>query len=511
MLAVPGGSRRGGTGGTMQRTDAVPARPSAGTPVASGPAAMAPSAGTGPTTTGPCTTIASARMAGAGPDATAGPRGTGPRRARRRRAILGTLAVLPVALLLAACSTSSSGGGGSGSTTQPDPYPAAVEGAGPNGSFYDIPSVPAGAVPGQVLYYEPESADTAAFPNTDDWIVAYVSTDSSGNPDVVTGTVIVPTAAWTGSGPRPVVDYAPGTQGLGQSCAPSELFPSNGEYESINADAAVNDGYAVLMTDYQWSGTTDTPPPTYVAGISEGHAVLDMARTGAQIPGSGLDFDAPTVVWGYSQGGGAATWAGQLWPSYEPGVNLVGVAAGGVPGNLIDVGESLNGGAFAGLAGDAIIGMASAYPDLPFASLMNSAGQQLVQELETGCVGANIADGAGVDISSLTVGNLTIQQLLAEGNWTPDLLANSPGQPGATISVPTYMYRGDVDEIIPTSVEDQVYATLCADGSVIQSATYAGEHALTLLEAQSDVLTFIAQRLAGDTPTDSCTSDPTNL
>jgi hypothetical protein len=431
-------------------------------------------------------------------------------RCSRPALVLGALAVV-----LAACTTStppsSSTGGGAPPPVAHDPYPAATEGPGPNGSFYDIPAPPEGAQPGQLLYYEPTPGDTSALPGTTDWTVAYVSTDAQGHLDVVTGTIAVPTAAWTGPGPRPIVDYAVGTQGLGQSCAPSKLFASNGEYESINLSATVAKGYAVAVTDYQWSGTTDTPPPTYVAGLSEGHAVLDIARVGPQIPGSGLSFSAPVVVWGYSQGGGAATWAGQLWPSYEPDVHLVGVAAGGVPGNLITVGESLDGGLFAGLAGDAIIGMAAAYPDLPFTSLLNSAGTKLVSELETGCVGANIIDGVGARIRDLTTGGLTLEQVLAMGNWRQDLLANSPGQPGAVIRVPTYMYRGDVDEIIPTTVEDQVYATLCQDGTVIQAATYPGEHALTLLEAQGNALTFIAQRLAGDPPVDSCTSDPTSL
>ena len=437
------------------------------------------------------------------------------RRARRHQhhAARAATGLLSLGLVLAACTAPASGGGsgGSGPAPQPDPYPAAVQGPGPNGSFYDVPTAPSGTTPGQLLYYEPAPADTTSLAHTTDWTVAYVSTDSQGKPDVVTGTVIVPTAPWTGSGPRPIVDYAVGTQGIGQSCAPSKLFATGGEYESININAAVAKGYAVLATDYQWSGTTDTPPATYVAGLSEGHAVLDMARVGAQIPGSGLSFTAPVVVWGYSQGGGAATWAGQLWPKYEPKVNLVGVAAGGVPGNLISVGESLNGSAFAGLAGIAIIGMANAYPDLPFTSLLNATGKQLVAQLDTACIGGDIIDGAGKRISQLTIGGQTLQQVLQLGNWKADLLANSPGQPGASITVPTFMYRGMVDEIIPTSVEDQVYATLCKDKSVIQAATFPGEHALTLVEAQSDALAFIAQRLSGATPTNSCTSNPTSL
>jgi len=116
--------------------------------------------------------------------------------------------MLPAALILAACATTGSGGigTGSGAAPQPDPYPAAVEGPGPNGSFYDVPAVPSGAVPGQLLYYEPAPEDTSSLPDTTDWVVAYVSSGSQGDLDVVTGTVAVPMAPWTGSGPRPGVD-----------------------------------------------------------------------------------------------------------------------------------------------------------------------------------------------------------------------------------------------------------------------------------------------------------------
>ncbi|MDA8268773.1 MAG: hypothetical protein M0013_10480 [Actinomycetota bacterium] len=434
----------------------------------------------------------------------------GARRLRTRMMLVASMA-LPV-VLLAACTSTGSGGGSSGSggsTAGVGPYGPATEGNGPNGSFYQVPSAPAGALPGQLLYYVP--ANSSQLPNADAWTVAYVSTDAQGAPDVVTGTVVVPTAAWAGSGPRPVVDYAVGTQGMGPQCAPSKQFQAGSEYEAAAVNAAVAKGYAVLVTDYQGSGPTNTPPQPYVVGLSEGHAVLDMARVGAQVPGTGLSLGAPTVVWGYSQGGGAAAEAGEMWKTYQPGIDLVGVAAGGVPGDLIKVGIALNGSVGSAFLGDAIIGFHSAYPSLPYSSLINAAGVKAMATLETECVGTQLTSFSFQNISTYTVGGLTIQQLLAQGNWTPTLQANSPGLAGAHIPVPTYMYRGTIDEIIPTTVEDSTYANMCATGTVIQSATYPGEHGLTDFEAQPNVITFIGQRLSGATPVNSCTTDPTSL
>jgi pimeloyl-ACP methyl ester carboxylesterase len=441
-------------------------------------------------------------------------RQAGRRHGRRRRLSLSAMAVLPVALIAAACTSTGSGGGGGSTSGNPYGFAPAAQSNGPNGSFYQIPlTPPAGTVAGQLLYYEPQPGDVSQLPNTTDWQVAYASTDAQGNPDVVTGTVIVPTAAWTGTGPRPIVDYAVGTQGLGPSCAPSRQFNAAGvEYEDPNINAALAKGYAVVVTDYQWEGPDNTPPGAYVVGRSEGQAVLDMAKVGQQIPGSGLSYRAPVIVWGYSQGGGAATWAGQLAPTYAPQVNLVGVAAGGVPGDLVQVGENLNGGAFAAFLGDALVGFHDAYPALPWSTLITPAGVTALDTLVSQCLVTQLTDFAFQNISTYVVGNPTLPQLLAnQPQWVSDLEYNSPGQTGAHIGVPVFMYRADLDEVIPTTVEDAVYHNLCASGTVIQSATYPGDHALTDFEAQSDALTFIGNVLGGKAPTNSCTSNNSSL
>src|SRR6476660_1186829 len=44
--------------------------------------------------------------------------------------------------------------------------------------------------------------------------VLYRSTNRAGEPIAVSGTVLVPTSPWIGVGSRPVIGYAPGTQGM---------------------------------------------------------------------------------------------------------------------------------------------------------------------------------------------------------------------------------------------------------------------------------------------------------
>ncbi|MBP2454761.1 hypothetical protein JOF57_004674 [Mycolicibacterium lutetiense] len=95
--------------------------------------------------------------------------------------------------------------------------------------FYLPPDpLPAG-VPGDVIRTEPSrlvlepSGQLGAIMATGTRIM-HRSTDSRGNPIAVTGTYFEPYNDWTGKGPRPLIVYAPGTQGQGNQCAPSRQF-----------------------------------------------------------------------------------------------------------------------------------------------------------------------------------------------------------------------------------------------------------------------------------------------
>ena len=195
---------------------------------------------------------------------------------------------------------------------------------GPSGSaFYTPPSpTPAGSA-GELVWYRPATVNlNVTLPSIKAWTVLYQSTDEHGNRDWVTGTVIVPTAKWSGKGERPVVSYAAGTQGLAQSCAPSLQIVAGTEYDGGAIIESLKKGYAVTITDYQ--GYTNGAIPTYATGKAEGQAVLDAVRAGRQVPGSGISASAPVIVWGYSQGGQAASWAAELQSSYAPDVKMVG-------------------------------------------------------------------------------------------------------------------------------------------------------------------------------------------
>ncbi len=157
------------------------------------------------------------------------------------------------------------------------------------------------------------------------------------------------------------MDLAAGTQGPGPQCAPSKQFVVDTEQELEPVEALLANGWGVAVSDYE--GYTTGSTSTYVAGASEAHTVLDMARAAAAVPGTGITAATRWATMGYSQGGGASAWAASLAPSYAPDLNLITDVSGGVPADVQNVAESLDGSLIGeGLQLYALIGLQQAYP-----------------------------------------------------------------------------------------------------------------------------------------------------
>lgn len=181
--------------------------------------------------------------------------------------------------------------------------------------------------------------------NTKAWKILYNSTTADGAPNVVSGTVIVPQDGRTG--PRPLITYAVGTVGLGDSCAPSNNLPYGTAMEANLIQQLTLRGWAVVVTDYEGLGTPAcTPTPS---ARPCGHAMLDAARAATRLPEAGLAANTAVGIMGYSQGGQASSWAAELQGSYAPELQVKGTATGGVPADLLKVADFNNGSYGSGL------------------------------------------------------------------------------------------------------------------------------------------------------------------
>lgn len=374
-----------------------------------------------------------------------------------------------------------------------------------NDSFYTPPtSVPASGTAGELIWYRPATVNLGSgAPSTNAWTVLYRSRDSHGNSNFVTGTVFTPKSGYKGQN----IAYAFGTQGLAKECAPSKQVVAGTEYESPNIAAALAKGYGVLATDY--AGYTNGSTPSYLAGKSQGNAVIDIIRAAKQLPPAPVRNypKGNNVIWGFSQGGQAAGWAGENAPS---DLNLRGVAAGGVPGDFIASAKALNAAEGAAFMLGGVIGLSTEYPQgIPFDTLANAAGQQAKSEaLASGCVFKLLNKYRNADIATYTKNNQTLDQLLQIPSVNQTLAAQSLGT--KKINMPVYQWHGAADEFLPL---DQAYAlkkAWCQKGTNVKFDLYPSEHLTSLFQAAPYVLSWAADRMAVKSQSGNCNNGKPN-
>ena len=288
----------------------------------------------------------------------------------------------------------------------------------------------------------------------------------------VTGTVLVPDAPWTGTGSRPLVSYAVGTRGVGDDCAPSYTLSQGADYEGLFIKSAVDQGWAVAITDYQGLGTPGLH--TYMVGPAQGHAVLDMARAAQRLPGTGLSSATPVGLMGYSQGGGAAGWAAELAGSYAPDLKIKGSVLGGVPGDLAATAEFLDGTTFVAFALMAAIGLDAAYPELNLENYLNPRGQELIQTSQDLCLVDVDGFATLINTAFTSIDDYVTSNPLDAPAWQARLAGTKLGT--AKPNAPVLQYHGAIDEIVPFPQASTLRRTWCDKGATVDWNVLPAEH-----------------------------------
>jgi hypothetical protein len=402
---------------------------------------------------------------------------------RKTKLIAGAVGV--GAVLLAGCTTPATPTGGD-----------APAGA----ALYQPPNPLRGSAPGDVQWWR--SATSSTFANTKITTLLYRSIDALGAPVAVSGSVLVPDAPYAGGGPRPILAFAPQTTGITDDCAASKSIAGaggGGWAETANLQAALAKGWAVAVTDYQGLGTPGRH--TYMVRDAQGHAVLDSVRAATRLTGSGLTTASPVVIWGYSQGGGAAGAAAELAATYAPELQVKGTAAGGVPADLVAVERALRG-TFYGFALAAAQGFDAAYPDLQLGTHVKPAGQQLLARYSPdsatgGCLWTLVLTYLGQQQSTYT--NVDITTL---PEWQNRLNASKLGT--VKPSAPVFQYHASLDEVIPATIGGQLFDRWCALGTPVVFQAVTGEHLTGNSAGINAAMTYLSNRISGAPANSSC-------
>jgi pimeloyl-ACP methyl ester carboxylesterase len=375
------------------------------------------------------------------------------------------------------------------------PTAGAVVPEPPRPAFYEAPAVLPGAngavIRSEKVAFLLDPLDATSLVRNAQRVL-YRTTNRTGEAIAVSGTVLVPTTPWIGPGTRPVIGYAPGTQGMADRCAPSRLFSEGIEYEGLGIEALLQRGYAVAMPDYEGLGTVGIH--TYMDRVSQGRATLDVVRAAQRLSGTGLSSSSPVGLMGYSQGGGAAAAAVELASTYAPDLRVKGAVVGAVPADLAKVATALDGGLYSAFAYFALRGLSASY-DLDLSPYLNDRGRAVSDQVETECV-FDLLNHAFVKSSTLSADGQPMSALMAVEPFRSVIEAQRIGTIRPT--VPVLVTHSAVDDVIPYAVGKQMARSWCGRGANVRFSTnVAPGHVGGIVPQTAEALPFFEARFAG--------------
>jgi len=381
---------------------------------------------------------------------------------------------LVAAALLSACSSSS---GSSSNTT------ATILASPGLPAFYGVPDPLPKGEPGKVIASEPVTV--VGLKGTMSRVM-YHSRALDGRDIPVTGLILVPNGTAPAGG-WPVITWAHGTTGMADSCAPS-LDPSS--FITL-ANGLLDAGYLVVATDYEGLGTPGLHP--YIVGESEARGVLDIVRAAQNFPGA--NASKRYVVWGHSQGGHAAMFAGHIAPTYAPELQLVATVAGAPPSQLLLINAALQTSPYKHYIAMVAAAMNAAYGDdkADLTLVLQPEGIEFIGKVDSLCSSDLSKAAAGLDFTKLQ--KTDPSKVPA---WNQLLRDNDPGTFTAPIASPLLIIHGGNDEQIPVVSSGLLFDQLCKIGQVEQRWVFDGQsHAGVIAPSYSSMLTWIGDRFAG--------------
>ena len=322
-------------------------------------------------------------------------------------------------------------------------------------SFYNTPSSIPSNAPGTVLRFETMNAP---FPESQAWRVLYTSTGIDGEPIAVSGMVFAPTGPIPPGG-RPVVSWAHPTTGIDDQCAPSR---SPKPYDDVQGLADfLNLGWVVVATDYQGLGTDGMHP--YLVGASEAQGTIDIVRAARNMDETGASSNY--FVFGHSQGGQAALFAGQMASTYAPELQLLGVAAAAPAGLLVPLFQAdKNTAAGAVLGSYAVVSWSDIF-GYDEATVVKSSLSDRVHAVSEKCVvGGSRLSEIELGINDLILkGRMWAADPATTAPWSNQFALNTAAQ--SPITTPLLLTQGTADKIITPSTTAELTAMYVAMGN----------------------------------------------
>lgn len=245
----------------------------------------------------------------------------------------------------------------------------------------------------------------------------YVTTDSHGRQLTATGGLIRSAASWP-YGERPVIGFAPSTQGVAQHCDPShscaiglKVFLDKPRdaimaYELPVMLAFLRQGCDVVFIDYPRD--PDAAIQYYVDHIAAGQSLYDALRASRTL---GISDTQQIGLWGFSQGAGAVGWCVE-----NPQLPARAAVVGAPPSTLIDVMSHVDGSLVVGTLAYSFMGLMAETPELweILWPLLNEHGRRQVLANIGTCAGGTVLASGWEHTRKWTVDGRSFSEVVSE-------------------------------------------------------------------------------------------------
>ncbi|HEX3824694.1 MAG TPA: lipase family protein [Mycobacteriales bacterium] len=335
----------------------------------------------------------------------------------------------------------------------------------------------------------------------------YRTRNERGKPAVTVTTVLKPPTATVA--PR-ILTYLSFYDALGSQCDPSYTL-AGGDPGSTNQSQAneeelligsyLTQGYIVTIPDYEGEKLD------WAAGQESGSATLDGIR--ATESDLKLAHSTKVALSGYSGGAIAADWASELAPHYAPGLNIVGVAEGGIPVDFAHNTNYINGSKdWSGVIPAVLVSLTRAF-DMKLAPYLSAKGKRITKQVRHECIGAFLGNYPGLKIKSLLRPRykhfFAIPAFARIANRL--LMGSTKGHPKGPLFMGVGDSDGTGDGVMVTKDVEGLAHEYCTQGVPVQFSTYQGaDHTEAALEFEPAALEFLQARFAGTPFVNGCSS-----